>query len=144
MYDLRRIIDYVIALESLFLVGGNTPFLRSTITRRISEFLKDTKCAKTVKAMYDERSNIVHGNNLGLTPEDKAKVLARIKEHMPAFEDLIRLTLRELLTFDFKTKDEIRDFMESLYKLPEAALQTMAEAQKKAVALIQSHPQAMI
>jgi hypothetical protein len=129
---LERVVDYVVALESLFLIDNKMNFLRRTISERISRFLEDDDVRGIVKFMYDERSNIVHGNNIGLSENDETKKMNKIRIHMPGFEILMRKVFRKLIDLNFSNKKEIVSFMEKLYDVPSESLKIMHLAKLKA------------
>lgn len=132
--ELERIVDYITALESMFLIDNEPYFLRSTLGRRVSRLLEDDETAKIIKSLYDERSNIVHGGNIGLSAEKEIRKLERIRSLMPSFEDIIRKAFVKLLEHNFSHKDEMIEFMKSLYSMQGKSLKIMqsasAEAQK--------------
>ena len=130
--NLERIVDYVVALESLFLIDSQLYFLRYTITERISTLLKDDSVRKIVKFMYDERSKIVHGSNIGLLENKRQRKIERIKAHMPRFESLMREVFLKLLDFNFSKKEEIVRFMKELYDVPSKSLRMMQSAKERA------------
>ena len=130
--NLERIVDYVVALESLFLIDSQLYFLRHTITERISTLLKDDSVRKIVKFMYDERSKIVHGSNIGLSENKRQRKIEKIKAHMPRFESLMREVFLKLLDFSFSRKEEIVKFMKELYDVPSESLRMMQSAKEKA------------
>ncbi len=129
---LGRIVDYVIALESLFLIDNRKHFLRRTIAERVSKFMKDEDAKALVKKMYDERSNIVHGNYVnreGTAWEEKKQ---EMKTLMDKFEVLMRSILIKLFDYNFTTMEEVVQFMEGLYDPPKEALKIMETAKVEA------------
>lgn len=130
--SLGRIVDYVMALESLFLIDNKMYFLRRTIAERIARFLEDNTTKKIVKCMYDVRSNIVHGNYIDLTKEEWVKEKQKIQPVVESFEHLIRKVIIRLFDFNFSNKDDIVKFMEGLYDVSPDALKIMASAKLEA------------
>ena len=120
----RRVVDYFIALESLFLIDGEKYFLRRTIAKRIREFLSDDASEDLVKNMYDERSKVVHGADIesggsgNIKQEDKEK-----------FERLLRKVFLKLFDHDFHKKEEMIQFMRKLFTVPKEVLKIMSDAQ---------------
>lgn len=125
-----RLIDYFTALESLFLIDGEKYFLRRTIAKRISIFLLDNSMEKKIKAMYDERSKIVHG---GYIDENSKNIK---QEDRVEFEKIMRQIFIKLLDYDFLTKGDIVEFMKKLFNVPHAALDSMRTAHDEAVKII--------
>lgn len=129
---LGRIVDYVIALESLFLIDNKKYFLRSTIAERVSKFMGDEDAEALVKKMYDERSNIVHGNyvNREGTAWDVKK--QEMKTLMDKYEVLMRNILIKLFDYNFSSMEEVIKFMEGLYDPPSEVLKIMETAKVEA------------
>jgi len=130
--NLERIVDYVVALESLFLIDNKLYFLRRTMAERISRLLKDDSVKKIVKYMYDERSNIVHGNSIDLAKNKWLKKREKIKAHMQGFEELMRKVFVRLFDHNFSEKEEMVKFMAQLYDVPPHILKIMQLAKGKA------------
>ncbi len=130
-----RIVDYVVALESIFLVDSHHWFLRRTLSSRIAAFLSNQEAGKMVKFMYDERSKIVHGNYIDLDDSGEKKLIDNLKKYMVPFEGLMRMVFNKVLDLEFSSREEIKKYMESLYRLPEEVIQIMnsakAESDKK-------------
>lgn len=131
MDSLERIVDYIISLESLFLIDGKCDSIRRTISERISKFLEKENCRKLVKNMYNERCNIVHGNNIELTEEKQVKKISQLKEDVPKFEDLIRKVFIKLFDYDFSDKKDMITFLENKYKIPDECFKIMNSARNK-------------
>lgn len=129
---IERIVDYVISLESLFLIDNKMYFLRRTLAERVSRFLNDNSLKDTIKFMYDQRSDIVHGNYINLKDAEQSETTKKIKKHMQIFESLVRRVFVKLFDFDFSKKEEIVNHMENLYDVPTNCLQLMTSVQKKA------------
>jgi len=129
---LNRIVDYIMALESLFLIDNKRYFLRKTFAKRIAKFLNDNSLEKLCRFMYDERSKIVHGSYIG----SKADNWERIKSNVKQFEKVIRQVLIKLSKYNFATKNEIIIFMQKLYNPPAKALDLMITAKKEAEKLL--------
>ncbi|MBL7130914.1 MAG: hypothetical protein ISS45_05905 [Candidatus Omnitrophica bacterium] len=130
--NLGRIVDHVMALESLFLIDNKMHFLRRTIAERIAKFLEDNTAKKIVKYIYDIRSNIVHGNYIDLREEKWAEEKRKIQPVMERFEHLIRKVIVRLFDFNFSNKKSIVKFMEGLYDIPSDALKIMQSAKLEA------------
>jgi hypothetical protein len=130
--SLHRIVEYVIALESVFLIDSTHFFLRRTLANRVSRFTENSNAIRIVKFMYDERSNIVHGNNINLDEKSEKKLQEKLKEFMPGFESLMKMALIRLLDLQFNTKEEIEEYMKSLYNPPAKALDIMNTARLEA------------
>lgn len=131
---LEKIVDYVIALESIILIDNKRYFLRRTIAERVAALLKDDKVKEAIKYMYTERSNIVHGNYIGVDFNgrkwaEKKKEVAQLLE---IFEHAIRKIFLSLFEYAFTTKDETIKFMEELYRVPLEAFERMESAQREA------------
>ncbi len=129
---LGRIVDYVVALESLFLIDNKTHFLRRTIAERVSKFMKDEDAKRLVKKMYDERSNIVHGNYVNRQGAAWEVKKQEMKTFMDKFEVLMRAILIKLFDYNLFDIKEIIQFMEGLYNPPGEALEIMEAAKTKA------------
>ena len=129
---LGRIVDYVVALESLFLIDNKTHFLRRTIAERVSKFMKDEDAKLLVKKMYDERSNIVHGNYVNRQGAAWEVKKQEMKTFMDKFEVLMRSILIKLFDYNFPVKKEIKQFMKGLYEPPCEALEIMETAKATA------------
>jgi hypothetical protein len=123
----ERIIDYSIALESLFLIDGEKYFLRRTLAKRVSNFLSDASLEKKIKALYDERSKIVHG---GYGEESDKKDIK--KTDREEFEQIMRRIFVKLLDYNFLTKGDMVKFMKALFDIPKEALNLMRTAHNKA------------
>lgn len=132
-----KIVDYVIALESLFLIDNNMYFLRSTIAERISRLIEQKAFLKPLKEMYDERSNILHGNNIDLSREDQGKRTEKLNQNLPILEVAIRDAYKKLFEHNFQTKAEIIQFMKSIYDPPSKAIRKMSEATNQANKILQ-------
>ena len=130
--NLERIIDYIIALEALFLIDGNRYFLRRTISKRISNFLKIDNIDKIIKYMYDERSRIVHGNYIILSENKKEEKIKKLKCHMPLFEELLREIFIKIFDYTFSSREKLIKFMKELYDIPEECIKVMESAKKEA------------
>lgn len=137
--NLERIVDYVVALESLFLIDNKPYFLRHTIAERIPRLLKDNSVGKIVKYMYDERSDILHGNNIDLPKNKRSKKIEKIKDNMWASEELMRNIFKKLFDFNFSKKEDIVKFMEQLYDVPSYILEIMQSAKGKAEKALKKH-----
>jgi hypothetical protein len=129
---LGRIVDYVIALESLFLIDNKKYFLRGTIAERVSKFMKDEDAKVLVKKMYDERSDIVHGNYVNRAGRAWEAEKQEMKTLMDKFEVLMRDILVKLFDYNFPALQEVIQFMEGLYDPPREALEIMEAAKVKA------------
>lgn len=129
---LHRIVDYVIALESLFLSDNVRWFLRRTLATRVSCFLDEAESARIVKLMYDKRSDIVHGNNVDLDESAEAKLVRKVKGSMVRFESLMRTLLIKLLDHELNTKEQVVQFVKGLYDLPSDVVRIMEKAQLQA------------
>ena len=129
---LGRIVDYVIALESLFLIDNKKYFLRGTIAERVSKFMNDEDVRVLVKKMYDERSNIVHGNYVNREGTAWEVKKQEMKTLMDKFEVLIRSILIKLFGYNFPAVKEVMQFMEGLYDPPMEALEIMEVAKATA------------
>lgn len=127
----ERIIDYFIALESLFLIDGEKYFLRRTLAKRVSNFLSDASLEKKIKALYDERSKIVHGGYIG--ENDKKDIEKADREGL---EQIMRIIFVKLLDYNFLTKDDTVKFMKELFNIPKKALDLMRTAHKEAEGLL--------
>ncbi|MBM4140918.1 MAG: hypothetical protein FJ242_05415 [Nitrospira sp.] len=142
--SLLRIVDYVIALESLFLIDENHWFLRSTLANRVSNFLRNqlgqeniSDIKSIIKFMYDERSKIVHGNYIDLTEQTKAKLMNKLKKKMLDIESIMRMVFNKMLDLDsFKSKREIENYMKKLYSLPDEVTNIMEKAKKESETLL--------
>lgn len=124
----QRIVDYVTALESIFLIDSEKFFLRKTFSERIGNFLKDNKLKPRLKTMYDLRSKIVHGNYL-----DKRDIR---KLPIEIYEEIIRKTFNNLFDYNFSSKPELVKFVQDLYQIPKEASEIMQEVQEKASKLL--------
>lgn len=129
---LGRIVDYVIALESLFLIDNKKYFLRGTIAERVSKFMNDEDAKALVKKMYDERSNIVHGNYVNREGAAWEVKKQEMKILMDKFEVLMRNILIKLFDYNFPVMKEVTQFMEGLYDSPREALEIMEAAKATA------------
>lgn len=132
MDKLEKIVDYVVALESLFLIDNKPYFLGSTLAKRISRLLKDHIAKKTVKFMYDVRSRIIHGDYIELPENRGLKEIEKMKAHMPRLERLMRKVFVKLFDYDFSSREQIVEFMEELYTVPPHILEIMQSAKEKA------------
>jgi len=130
-FGAERIIDYFIALESLFLIDGEKYFLRRTLAKRVSNFLSDPSLEKKIKALYDERSKIVHGGYIG--ENDKKDI---VKADREGFEQIMRRIFVKLLDYNFLTKDDMVKFMKGLFNIPKKALDLMRTAHEEAEGLL--------
>ncbi len=130
---LQRIVDYVMALESLFLLDHDHWFLRRRLAKRISTFLDEERYGSVVKKMYDERSNIVHGNYIDIDKSGEEKLLKRLEENMIHFECIMRLVFNKMLDIQFTSIDELRKYMKDLYDLPLEVVKEMDKARRKCV-----------
>lgn len=119
----QRIIDYFIALESLFLIDGEKYFLRRTLAKRVSNFLSDVSLERKIKALYDERSKIVHGGYM--EANDKKDIKQTDREE---FEQIMRKIFVKLLDYNFLTKNDLVRFMKGLFNIPKKALDLMRTA----------------
>lgn len=119
----ERIIDYSIALESLFLIDGEKYFLRRTLAKRVSNFLSDVSLERKIKALYDERSKIVHGGYM--EANDKKDIKQTDREE---FEQIMRKIFVKLLDYNFLTKNDLVEFMKELFNIPKEALDLMRTA----------------
>lgn len=130
----EKIIDYVIALESIFLIDNKRYFLRRAIAERISKLLNDEGVKEAVKYIYDERSNIVHGNYIGIdfNSAQWSEKKEEVAHFLEIFEYAIRRVFLALFDFNFSTKDEVIKFMEQLYSAPSLAFKIMESAQNEA------------
>lgn len=126
-----RIVDYVVALESLFLVDDHHWFLRRTLSKRVEYFLEEDDISGIIKFMYDERSRIVHGSYIDLNKSAEEKMINKIKKNMIPFECIMRKTLLKMLNINFNSKDEIKKYMQSLYTIPEEVIKVMNTAKTK-------------
>ncbi len=133
---LGRIVDYVIALESLFLIDNKKYFLRRTIAERVSKFMEDGDAKALIKKMYDERSNIVHGNYLNREGEGWEAKKQEMKALMDKFEVLMRSILIKLFDYNFPAMEEVIEFMEGLYEPPREAFEIMEAAKATADKLL--------
>jgi len=129
---LERIVDYVVALESVFLSDNKPYFLRHTLAERTSAFLEDASVKIVVKHMYDERSNIVHGNYIDLSENKRSQKIEKTTVHMPKFEGLMRDVFKKLFDFNFFKKEDIVRFMEQLYTVRPHIFKIMQSAKEKA------------
>lgn len=127
----ERIIDYFIALESLFLIDGEKYFLRRTLAKRVSNFLSDASLERKIKALYDERSKIVHG---GYVEENNKKDIK--KTDREEFEQIMRRVFLKLLDYNFSAKNDIVQFMRRLFNIPDKALNIMRAAHDEAAKII--------
>lgn len=129
----EKIIDYVIALESIFLIDNKRYFLRRAIAERVAKLLKDEGVKDAVKYIYDERSNIVRGNYIGIdfNGTQWSEKKERVAYFLEIFERTIRRVFIVLFDFNFSTKDEAIKFMEQLYSVPPAAFKIMESAQNE-------------
>ena len=130
--NLERIIDYIIALEALFLIDGNRYFLRRTISKRISNFLKIDNTSEIIKYMYDERSRIVHGDYINLSKSKKEEKVKKLKCYMPLFENLLREIFIKIFDYTFSSREKLIKFMKELYDIPEECIKVMESAKKEA------------
>ncbi len=100
-----RIVDHMIAAESLFLYDAGDPGgrgeLRFRLAVRAAKFVESPRYAPRqvfdlVRKAYDVRSQIVHGGSIKNTalPDKPA---ATFGEFVSAFEDVMRLGLRKAL-----------------------------------------------
>jgi hypothetical protein len=128
----QRIVDYVIALESIFLIDNPTFYKQRIFSRRISQFLENLSVEATAAEIYKVRSNIVHGTYIALSQQQREKRTEKLHKHFPAFESLIRNCLRKLFDYDFQSKMEIVKFMKKLYIPPREATKVLAEAADEA------------
>ncbi|MCI0413804.1 hypothetical protein L0222_13510, partial [bacterium] len=133
----EKIVNYVIALEALFLIDNKRYWLRGTMAERVSRLLKDPSAGKCIREMYDERSNIVHGNNLDLSVQERIIRGQTIEQQIPDLDSIIRRIFLALFVYDFHSKQSIVEFMEKLYDPPEEAFEIMNRAKNSADRLVQ-------
>lgn len=127
----ERLVDYCIALESLFLIDGEKHFLRRTIAKRIANFLSDVSLEAKIKALYDERSKIVHG---GYIEENSGTDLQQADRE--GFEQIMRKIFVKLLDHNFSNKDDMVKFMKDFFDVPKEALDLMNNAHNEAEKLL--------
>lgn len=130
--NLDRIVDYIIALEAIFLIEGNRYFLGRTISRRIYNFLKKENADEIVKYMYNERSRIVHGSYITLPENKKGEKIKKLKYYMPLFEELLREVFIKTFDYTFSSREKLIKFMKELYDIPEECIEIMESAKKEA------------
>lgn len=123
----ERLVDYFTALESLFLIDGEKYFLRRTIAKRVSNFLSDVSLERKIKALYDERSKIIHGGYI--EADDRKDIKKTDREE---FEQIIRRIFVKLLDCKFANKQKIVKFMKRLFDIPKGALDLMRSAHNEA------------
>jgi hypothetical protein len=86
-----KLIDYVVALESLFLREGEQAEIGHRLSLRVAKLLSKTfarrlQVKKKVSDLYSKRSRIAHGDETSLQEEDILRA-----------EDLVRSSLKALL-----------------------------------------------
>ena len=139
---LEKIVDYIIALESVFLIDNIRYFLKRTISERIANLLeakvnfKKDRIKEIIKFMYDERSRIIHGNYVDIEKKKKAQKIRKLKDYMEDFEIIIREVIRNILEFNFLCKSEIVSFMRKNYNVPYEANNIMENAKLEAEKLL--------
>ncbi len=137
-FRLERIIDYFIALESVFLIDGSSYFISHLISERISRLLSNdekfdkTKVKKLIKFIYNLRSKIVHGNFIDIREEDKNKKLNDIKTEIMEFEKVIREAFKDIVNYNFSSKIELEKFLKQIYAIPKDSKKIMIDATTKA------------
>ena len=137
-FTLEKIIDYFIALESIFLVDDSNYFLSHRMSERISKLFSNNKnfteseVKKLIKFMYDKRSEIVHGNFIDINEENKNKKLNDIKIKTIKFEEVIRVAFKIILDHNFSSKIELEKFLKQTYEIPKESEYVMANATKEA------------
>jgi len=137
-FRLERIIDYFIALESIFLIDDSNYFLSHRISERISRLLLndgkfvEEEIKNLIKFMYNIRSEIVHGNFFNLDEEDKNKKLNDIKIKTIEFEKVIREAFKSIINHNFASKIELEKFLKQIYEIPKESEKIMANAIKEA------------
>ncbi|MHC1592740.1 MAG: hypothetical protein ACXQT1_01510, partial [Methermicoccaceae archaeon] len=97
MKDEDRLVDYIIVLESLLLSGGEMSEMSYRLGLRAAHLLAKSaedreRIFETVKAAYDLRSRVVHGNE----PTKKVKIGKEeyaLKDVVPLVEDVSRRVL---------------------------------------------------
>jgi hypothetical protein len=92
-----KLIDYMIALEALFLKEDENTELKYRLTLRTALFIGSQKeeinqIREVINKAYDIRSKIVHGSGI-----IKPKELMGIQELTPTIEEYIRLSLKKFL-----------------------------------------------
>jgi hypothetical protein len=113
--SLDRIVDYFIALESLFLMESEGENLTEIISNRISNFLKVKDAIKIVKYFYNIRSRVVHGDYIFKSEYELKKKIEEVKIKLPEFENLIRQIFIKFFDYNPKNKNEFCKFLNKLY-----------------------------
>ncbi len=104
--DVDKIIDYLIAYESLFFKNEKQE-LREKISRRVAKLLendfeKRKILAHEIKDIYDKRSSIVHGDEASITDTFTTRV-----------EEILRTAIKEFLKrLETQNHDEIIDHLD--------------------------------
>jgi hypothetical protein len=138
VHELNRIVDYVVALESVFMFKSDHNFISRTLAKRVSNFLDDPSAYKIIKSMYNERSKIVHGSLISLNESREKKLMSDLKKQIQGFEFIMRNTLIKLLGLEFNSTKELTNYMKCLYSLPKAVSHRMNISRQRASVLLSS------
>lgn len=116
-----KLIDYITAFEALFSEGSGD--LRYKIPIRVARLLETDigprkKVQSNMKAGYDARSNIVHGNkhikNVDATYDDGSKKIS-LSEFNTIMEEYLRKSINEIIRLgNYKKKEEMLEIIDFL------------------------------
>ncbi|MCX5901559.1 MAG: HEPN domain-containing protein, partial [Proteobacteria bacterium] len=107
--DNERILDYMIALESLLVIDND--FISKQIRERAAALHPITGIKELINKFYAFRSIIAHGSKLN------SKAIDYINKNMDNFEDIVRCLLLKAITLCPSDEDKRNVFLLSLYKI---------------------------